>query len=156
MCDPPCENGGRCVAPGVCSCGLEWERPRCEQGKLNNCLLSNFFSIENISAAVCHPPCQNNGQCARSNQCACTEEWEGDICNERKCLYMPTNGITVFTCHVGNIRRTVVQRTTHRIHSCLPLNKRSCLGQCTCLHFDKELCKLLKKRHEMYTCKLMH
>ena len=53
VCDPPCENGGRCVAPGVCSCAPEWEGSRCEQGKLINCLLSNFFSIEMIYLQLC-------------------------------------------------------------------------------------------------------
>lgn len=38
VCNPPCENGGRCVAPGVCSCAPEWEGLRCEQGKLNSCV----------------------------------------------------------------------------------------------------------------------
>lgn len=43
------------------------------------CTKTKYFTI-----AVCHPSCQNGGQCVRPNQCDCTDEWEGHICDEGK------------------------------------------------------------------------
>lgn len=31
-CSPPCENGGHCVAPNLCSCPIGWRGPTCSQG----------------------------------------------------------------------------------------------------------------------------
>ena len=33
VCNPGCENGGRCEEPGVCTCQTEWTGKSCEQGK---------------------------------------------------------------------------------------------------------------------------
>ena len=33
ICTPPCQNGGDCVAPGVCECPDVWNGLRCEDGK---------------------------------------------------------------------------------------------------------------------------
>ena len=33
VCNPLCENGGECTAPGVCSCTSEWTGEYCQIGK---------------------------------------------------------------------------------------------------------------------------
>ena len=33
VCNPGCENGGRCEEPGVCTCPIGWTGRSCEQGK---------------------------------------------------------------------------------------------------------------------------
>lgn len=85
VCEPPCENGGHCVAPDVCSCLTEWKGDRCEQGILFMFILGCICTkTKYFTTAVCQPSCQNGGQCVRPNQCDCTEEWEGHICDEGK------------------------------------------------------------------------
>ena len=36
----------------------------------------------NNKAAICDPPCQNNGKCSGENKCSCVEGWLGNDCTE--------------------------------------------------------------------------
>lgn len=44
VCDPPCQNGGDCLAPGHCSCPISWGGDRCETGAIQ-CQCRGEYSL---------------------------------------------------------------------------------------------------------------
>ncbi|XP_070571018.1 epidermal growth factor-like protein 7 isoform X3 [Ptychodera flava] len=111
VCDPPCQNGGTCVAPNDCNCPAEYEGQICDSD-INECsgshggcdsICTNTIGSFYCSCpsgytlngdgrscdAVCDPPCQNGGTCVAPNDCNCPAEYEGQICDSDKdeCLY---------------------------------------------------------------------
>ncbi|XP_070571017.1 epidermal growth factor-like protein 7 isoform X2 [Ptychodera flava] len=103
VCDPPCQNGGTCVAPNDCNCPAEYEGQICDSD-INECsgshggcdsICTNTIGSFYCSCpsgytlngdgrscdAVCDPPCQNGGTCVAPNDCNCPAEYEGQICD---------------------------------------------------------------------------
>lgn len=61
VCELPCTNGGRCVAPETCQC-------------------PSGYSGEQCLTPLCSPPCQHGGKCIDINKCVCPPGWLGARC----------------------------------------------------------------------------
>ena len=44
ICNPPCENGGKCTQPGICNCTSGFEGLLCQNGKCKKCVNIHFWS----------------------------------------------------------------------------------------------------------------
>lgn len=90
ICDPPCTNGGHCIAPNMCNCGSGFTNTQsgCTG---NNHLIIKLWAMHGtillywmcVNAVRCTNRCIN-GRCVGLNQCECEDGWQGDTCNERK------------------------------------------------------------------------
>ncbi|KAM4877855.1 epidermal growth factor-like protein 7 isoform 2-T4 [Thomomys bottae] len=76
VCQPPCENGGRCVQPGRCHCPAGWEGDTC-QIDVDEC---------STGGAGCPQRCVNT---AGSYWCQC---WEGHSLSEDGTRCLPRGG----------------------------------------------------------------
>ena len=47
ICEPLCENGGSCKAPGYCQCTPGWKGLQCEKGKINPAVQTHFTQSGN-------------------------------------------------------------------------------------------------------------
>ncbi|KAL4646849.1 protein jagged-1a-like [Arapaima gigas] len=65
ICPQGCQNGGSCVAPGICSCPSGWVGGACHK-------------------AVCPQPCLNGGKCIAPDVCRCRSPYSGPRCEEKK------------------------------------------------------------------------
>ncbi|KAM9717511.1 LOW QUALITY PROTEIN: sushi, von Willebrand factor type A, EGF and pentraxin domain-containing protein 1 [Menidia menidia] len=97
----PCQNGGVCQRPNVCSCPEGWmgrlcEDPICILPCLNGGRCVAPYSCECLPgwtgsrchSAVCSTACQNGGRCIRPNRCSCSPGWSGHNCSrKRKSVY---------------------------------------------------------------------
>ena len=52
-----------------------------------------------ISLAICEPACLNGGQCDSPNQCTCTAEYKGSLCEEGVVLWhdMPHSIVLMYS-----------------------------------------------------------
>jgi len=106
VCNPPCQHGGRCTAPGECQCAVGWRGHRCSQGMhimlqkltpVQCCLLASFSMYRRSSndhtflTAICDPLCLNGGQCTAPGVCQCRSGWSGHHCQQ--------GSIPVLVCH---------------------------------------------------------
>lgn len=48
VCNPPCENGGRCTSPGRCECTSNYRGSRCQDGMCFDLPLHSHFLIANL------------------------------------------------------------------------------------------------------------
>eukprot|EP00075_Anas_platyrhynchos_P006472 XP_021122758.2 von Willebrand factor D and EGF domain-containing protein-like isoform X2 [Anas platyrhynchos] len=105
QCDPPCENGGTCVAQNTCSCAYGFVGPRCETMVCNRhchnggvcvspdeCKCKSGWSSPSCEIAVCNPLCLNGGICVRPNTCACPYGFYGPQCQRAVCIPPCKNG----------------------------------------------------------------
>ncbi|XP_070794674.1 sushi, von Willebrand factor type A, EGF and pentraxin domain-containing protein 1 [Pituophis catenifer annectens] len=97
VCRFPCQNGGVCERPNVCSCLEGWmgrlcEEPICILHCLNGgrcvapyqCDCPSGWTGSRCHQAVCHSPCLNGGKCIRPNRCHCTSPWTGHDCSRKR------------------------------------------------------------------------
>ncbi|XP_013908079.1 PREDICTED: sushi, von Willebrand factor type A, EGF and pentraxin domain-containing protein 1-like [Thamnophis sirtalis] len=97
VCRFPCQNGGVCERPNVCSCLEGWmgrlcEEPICILHCLNGgrcvapyqCDCPTGWTGSRCHQAVCHSPCLNGGKCIRPNRCHCTSPWTGHDCSRKR------------------------------------------------------------------------
>jgi hypothetical protein len=107
-CVPPCQHGGRCVAPGECECVGPYAGALCEEH-------------------VCTPACAAHGVCAASNRCTCARGYQGDRCS-LKCVH----GVAYFgTCQcvpgwVGRACDRALCRQTCVHGACVEPNRCAC------------------------------
>ncbi|XP_060618494.2 sushi, von Willebrand factor type A, EGF and pentraxin domain-containing protein 1 isoform X2 [Anolis sagrei] len=97
ICRFPCQNGGVCERPNVCSCPEGWmgrlcEEPICILHCLNGgrcvapyqCDCPVGWTGSRCHQAVCQSPCLNGGKCVRPNRCHCTSPWTGHDCSRKR------------------------------------------------------------------------
>ncbi|XP_061487863.1 sushi, von Willebrand factor type A, EGF and pentraxin domain-containing protein 1 isoform X2 [Rhineura floridana] len=97
ICRFPCQNGGICEQPNVCSCPEGWmgrlcEEPICILHCLNGgrcvapyrCDCPAGWTGSRCHQAVCQSPCLNGGKCIRPNRCHCTSPWTGHDCSRKR------------------------------------------------------------------------
>ncbi|XP_076997754.1 sushi, von Willebrand factor type A, EGF and pentraxin domain-containing protein 1 isoform X2 [Tamandua tetradactyla] len=97
VCRFPCQNGGICHRPNVCSCPDGWmghlcEEPICILPCLNGgCCVAPYqcncppgWTGSRCHEAVCQSPCLNGGKCVRPNRCHCPSAWTGPDCSRKR------------------------------------------------------------------------
>ncbi|XP_028660616.2 LOW QUALITY PROTEIN: sushi, von Willebrand factor type A, EGF and pentraxin domain-containing protein 1 [Erpetoichthys calabaricus] len=97
VCRFPCQNGGTCKKPNLCSCAEGWsgmycEEPLCILPCLNGgkciapyvCRCPVGWSGSRCHNAVCQSPCLNGGKCIRPNRCHCPPGWSGHDCSRKR------------------------------------------------------------------------
>jgi len=98
LCDPECENGGKCRRNGTCNCTSDWEgvncttpicNPECENGgtcdSAHTCQCTPEWEGDHCQKSFCNPTCENGGECLSNHTCKCTPEWQGVDCKTPKC-----------------------------------------------------------------------
>ncbi|XP_061464867.1 neurogenic locus notch homolog protein 1-like isoform X3 [Rhineura floridana] len=146
FCDPPCGNGGTCIAQNICSCVYGFVGPRCETlvcnrhchngGKCvapDECECKPGWSSPFCETAVCNPVCLNGGTCIRPNICSCPYGFFGPQCQSAFCNPPCKNNgqcmrNNMCSCMEGYVGRRC-QKTL-----CLPscLNGGQCIGPNIC------------------------
>nr|XP_028567204.1 sushi, von Willebrand factor type A, EGF and pentraxin domain-containing protein 1 [Podarcis muralis] len=97
ICRFPCQNGGVCERPNVCSCPDGWmgrlcEEPICILHCLNGgrcvapyqCDCQAGWTGSRCHQAVCQSPCLNGGKCVRPDRCHCPSPWTGHDCSRKR------------------------------------------------------------------------
>ncbi|MCB9734090.1 MAG: formylglycine-generating enzyme family protein [Deltaproteobacteria bacterium] len=97
-CTPACENGGRCVVPGVCECPSAWSGPTCEVFACeppcgaggtcvgpDTCECAPGWFGPGCDTTTCSPECANNSTCVGPNTCGCAAGWSGSTCETPVC-----------------------------------------------------------------------
>jgi len=99
VCDPPCANNGTCIQPGECNCTEGWTGEACMTGNHDtmSCIVISL-SLCMFNAAVCDPPCANNGTCIQPGECNCTEGWIGEQCMTGNHDTMPCIVVSLSLC----------------------------------------------------------
>ena len=70
VCNPPCENGGRCTSPGRCECTSNYRGPQCQDGmRLSLSILSLSHSSSYLTLSFLPSPF------LRSYLCSTLFEW---------------------------------------------------------------------------------
>lgn len=63
-----------------------WWRYCCNNS--HACYDDTYHYVRPCDAAVCHPPCENGGNCTLPGYCTCESTWEGVRCETRKSVYL--------------------------------------------------------------------
>uniref|UniRef100_UPI00398EE43F sushi, von Willebrand factor type A, EGF and pentraxin domain-containing protein 1 n=1 Tax=Pristiophorus japonicus TaxID=55135 RepID=UPI00398EE43F len=97
VCRFPCQNGGVCGRPNMCTCAEGWMGHLCETAIcilpcLNGglciapykCDCPSGWTGSRCHRAVCQTPCLNGGTCVRPNRCHCLPSWSGNDCSRRR------------------------------------------------------------------------
>lgn len=104
VCNPPCANGGHCIAPNVCNCGsgVTDTQSGCTSTSDSFWLaLVLYYTIEWWDSLDIAVRCENScihGNCVGLNQCSCEEGWQGNTCNER--MFLPAIYGWIIMTHV--------------------------------------------------------
>ncbi|XP_062588097.1 uncharacterized protein LOC134249768, partial [Saccostrea cucullata] len=99
VCEPRCQNNGRCVGPNSCQCngysGVRCDQPICDPPCMNggtctrsrSCSCISSYTGSHCSIPVCNPSCINGGTCVAPNKCMCTATYTGATCEIPLCSY---------------------------------------------------------------------
>lgn len=84
VCSSPCENGGRCVAPEICSCewgwgGVDCSTPICE---IDSATLLGFPEVLCTNSSMMQP---KRTICVAPNTCTCAPGWSSSGCDIPLC-----------------------------------------------------------------------
>ncbi|CAL4079691.1 unnamed protein product, partial [Meganyctiphanes norvegica] len=95
------QNGGVCIAPGICNCTEGYTGNYCQLNKpvcstpcqnggvciapgICNCTEGYTGNYCQLNKPVCSTPCQNGGVCIDPGICNCTDDYMGNYCQLNK------------------------------------------------------------------------